>query len=293
MEPDTGGVTAHIGRPNRFKVWVADVAATRRSHLGSEFSLFLADAAAKVERQSLHRVVEDVRKSNDRRVLAGTSCVRADGRHQNQSTHFYPLRNSIGGGECGRTFCVPQRSSCWPAHLPAAPPPSVCPQSHSSRRRRVYHAWGIPNARFYMNGDKHKVEELAREVIAIKKRLALQAGGRPAESDCIAVSVAATTAHLGRLAAGWSARGDRDQALTWFQRHQHGSTDGSLRLPSAGIDPQLKAVFTNTTKQDVLVARPILYAALASDALANSTPLRNLIASYVDHTMIRRIAEGC
>ena len=40
------------------------------------------------------------------------------------------------------------------------------------------HPLGIPNARFYMNGDKHKVEELAREVIEIKKRLGL-AGGRP------------------------------------------------------------------------------------------------------------------
>ena len=39
------------------------------------------------------------------------------------------------------------------------------------------HPLGIPNARFYMNGDKHKVEELAREVIEKKKRLALQAGG--------------------------------------------------------------------------------------------------------------------
>ncbi len=58
-DPETAGYGWSNGtsdEPNRFKVWVANVAATRRSHLGPEFSLFLADAAAKVERQSLHRV---------------------------------------------------------------------------------------------------------------------------------------------------------------------------------------------------------------------------------------------
>ena len=153
------------------------------------------------------------------------------------------------------------------------------------------HPLGIPNARFYMNGDKHKVEELAREVIAIKKRLALQAGGRPAESNYLAISGGGDDGAFGAgLLLGWSARGDRPSfdIVT-------GISTGALTAPFAYLgpayDPQLKAVFTNTTKQDVLVARPILYAALASDALADSTPLRNLIASYVDHTMIRRIAE--
>ncbi len=153
------------------------------------------------------------------------------------------------------------------------------------------HPLGIPNARFYMNGDKHKVQELAREVIEKKKRLALPAGGRPAESHYLAISGGGDDGAFGAgLLIGWSARGDRPSfdIVT-------GISTGALTAPFAYLgpeyDPQLKAVFTNTTKQDVFVARPMLYAALASDALTDTTPLRNLIASYVDHKMVQRIAE--
>lgn len=69
---------------------------------------------------------------------------------------------------------------------------------------------------------------------------------------------------------------------------------GSLTAPFAFLgrdyDPQLKAVYTETQASDIFQRRSIL-AAVADDAMADSAPLREMIARHVDDTLVRRIAE--
>ncbi|MGE0023718.1 MAG: patatin-like phospholipase family protein, partial [Hyphomicrobium sp.] len=55
-------------------------------------------------------------------------------------------------------------------------------------------------------------------------------------------------------------------------------------------DDRLKRVYTETTAADIFNKEPIL-GLLSGDAVTDSTPLKRLIASYVDKNMVRRIAE--
>ena len=91
------------------------------------------------------------------------------------------------------------------------------------------------------------------------------------------------------LLAGWSARGDRPVfgLVT-------GVSTGALSAPFAFLgseyDAKLKKVYTDTSAGDIFNKRGLL-AAVANDAMTDTTPLRNMIASFVDETMIKRIAE--
>ena len=153
--------------------------------------------------------------------------------------------------------------------------------------------FGIPNTRFYMNGDRAKVEALAREVSSKSKRHTTtgQPGNRTTEINYLAISGGGDDGAFGAgLLLGWTARGDRPSFAIVT-----GISTGALTAPFAFLGPeydqQLKSVFTDTSTDDIFEQRPLLYAALASDAMTDSTPLRNLIARYLDKEMIRRIAE--
>ena len=153
--------------------------------------------------------------------------------------------------------------------------------------------FGIPNTRFYMNGDRAKVEALAREAISKSKRHTTtgQPGNRTTEINYLAISGGGDDGAFGAgLLLGWTARGDRPSFAIVT-----GISTGALTAPFAFLGPeydqQLKSVFTDTSTDDIFEQRPLLYAALASDAMTDSTPLRNLIARYLDKEMIRRIAE--
>jgi predicted acylesterase/phospholipase RssA len=73
-----------------------------------------------------------------------------------------------------------------------------------------------------------------------------------------------------------------------------GISTGALIAPLAFVgaeyDAQLAGMYTTIDQTDIFEKRPVL-AGLVSDALADSRPLQNLIAKYVDAHLVARIAE--
>jgi len=73
-----------------------------------------------------------------------------------------------------------------------------------------------------------------------------------------------------------------------------GVSTGALIAPLAFVgpeyDPLLAEMYTTIDQTDIFEKRPIV-AGLLSDALADSRPLQNLIAKYVDANLMARIAE--
>src|SRR5258707_11033247 len=73
-----------------------------------------------------------------------------------------------------------------------------------------------------------------------------------------------------------------------------GISTGALIAPLAFVGPDydrlLAGMYTTIGQTDIFEKRPVL-AGLVSDALADSRPLRNLIAKYLDANLVARIAE--
>lgn len=91
------------------------------------------------------------------------------------------------------------------------------------------------------------------------------------------------------LLVGWSARGNRPSfdVVT-------GVSTGALSAPFAYLgreyDPQLRQVYSDTSAETVYRPRSI-FAAVNADAMADSAPLRSMIARYVSDAMVQRLAE--
>src|SRR4249920_2641865 len=143
----------------------------------------------------------------------------------------------------------------------------------------------IPDARFYVSESKQILDmaikanqrrNMTRGVSATRYFLAISGGGDDG-------------AFGSGVLVGWSDRGDRPEfdVVT-------GVSTGSLSAPfvflGRAYDPQLKAVYTETSASDVF-ERNGLVSALTGDALTNNAPLRAMISRYLDDELIRRIGE--
>jgi hypothetical protein len=144
----------------------------------------------------------------------------------------------------------------------------------------------IPDVRFYVS-ERKQILDLA--IKAGERRN--QTRGASTNRYFLAISGGGDDGAFGAgLLAGWSDRGDRPvfDVVT-------GVSTGSLSAPFVFLgqkyDGQLKEIYTQTTASDVFVRRPTLLAAVASDSVADSAPLRSMIAHYLDQSMIQRIAE--
>jgi len=144
----------------------------------------------------------------------------------------------------------------------------------------------IPDARFYVSEAK-QMQDLA--IKAAQRRN--QTKGASTGRYFLAISGGGDDGAFGAgLLVGWSDRGDRPvfDVVT-------GVSTGSLSAPFAFLgqkyDAQLKEIYTQTTANDIFVRRPIVFAAVAGDAVSDNTPLRNMIGHYLDQTMVQRIAE--
>lgn len=152
----------------------------------------------------------------------------------------------------------------------------------------------VPYARFYADGDPAVFRALAYETVA-KANAYRKAAGIPPEkapptTNFLAISGGGDDGAYGAgLLIGWTARGDRPQFAVVT-----GISTGALSAPFAFLgsdyDDELKAVYTETSAADIFSKEPIL-GILSGDAAADTTPLKQLIARYVDVAMIRRIAE--
>lgn len=151
----------------------------------------------------------------------------------------------------------------------------------------------IPYARFYVDGDPALLRALANETIAKAEAHWAAKGIKPEKAppaSFLAISGGGDDGAYGAgLLVGWTARGDRPEFAVVT-----GISTGALSAPFAFLgsnyDKQLKSVYTETSADDIFSKEPLL-AILSGDAVADTTPLKKLIAGYIDKDMIRRIAE--
>jgi len=143
----------------------------------------------------------------------------------------------------------------------------------------------IPDARFYVS-DAQRILDVAQKAYQRRNQ-------RTASStrNFLAISGGGDDGAFGAgLLVGWSDRGDRPEfdVVT-------GVSTGSLSAPFVFLgrkyDVQLKDVYTETNAGMVFSQRAPVLAAVASDAVSDTAPLRTLIASRLDDAMVRRIAE--
>ena len=144
----------------------------------------------------------------------------------------------------------------------------------------------IPDARFYTVGDTDKLLALAEKVYVRRSRARLVTK----TSSVLAISGGGDDgAFGGGLLTGWRERGDRPEFDTVT-----GISTGALSAPFAFLGPEydsaLRKIYTDTDADDVFSKRTLL-AVVASDAMADTAPLRAMIARFVDRKMIMRIAE--
>lgn len=91
------------------------------------------------------------------------------------------------------------------------------------------------------------------------------------------------------LLNGWSETGKRPQ-FTMVTGISTGALIAPFAFLGSGYDDELKSLYTSTSTADILRKRGIL-AAVFSDSLADTTPLRQLIAKYITPEVINHIAR--
>ena len=150
---------------------------------------------------------------------------------------------------------------------------------------------GLPNARF-MAADapalqKEFVDAASREIEA--RRQAGLTGPLP-PARMLAISGGGDDGAFGAgLLVGWTAHGDRPEF-----KGVTGISTGALSAPfaflGADYDPQLQAVYTESTARNIFRPRWPL-AALLEDAMGDTAPLRTMVSRLLDDRMVARIAE--
>jgi predicted patatin/cPLA2 family phospholipase len=149
---------------------------------------------------------------------------------------------------------------------------------------------GIANARFLAEGDPAPMIAEFRRAFA-REAAYFQSIHRPLpDTNYLAISGGADDGAFGAgVLVGWSEHGTRPtfKGVT-------GVSAGALVAPFAFAGPEydsaLSKIFTTIEQRDVFASRPI-FAAVASDAMADTAPLSNLIARYMDERLAADIAR--
>jgi len=149
---------------------------------------------------------------------------------------------------------------------------------------------GIPNARFWADGDVTPWVEEAQRAARLR-RAVLRQSGSPPPADYLALSGGGDFGAFGAgLMTGWTESGTRPEFEVVT-----GISAGALIAPFAFLgpdyDPQLRDVFTGISPADVLVLGRILTAVLFGEAIADTSPLYRLISRYSDQSMLDAIAR--
>src|SRR5687767_5359449 len=147
---------------------------------------------------------------------------------------------------------------------------------------------GIENARYYT--DSAGIAAMNKEASAALDRERRFLGGKSLPpANYLALSGGGDDGAYGSgLLVGWSARGTRpDFKLVT------GISTGALSAPFAFLgpayDPQLRQIYTETTAGDIFVARPLVSAALANDAMTDSAPLHQMILRLLDDKLVEAL----
>jgi predicted acylesterase/phospholipase RssA len=191
-----------------------------------------------------------------------------------------PSRRVLLGAAAGAGL-----SGCaLPARLPAVP-------RIQSEQASVL---GLPNERFRPGtpeGQEKIEQEFTAAVERQRRRLGLARQADLPTLDLLSISGGGENGAFGAgLLNGWTARGDRPNfdLVT-------GVSTGALTAPFAFIgrsrDAELKAVYTEISLDRVL-RRRWFTAALFDDAMTDTSPLFELISSYLTESMLADIARG-
>jgi hypothetical protein len=148
---------------------------------------------------------------------------------------------------------------------------------------------GIPDARFW--GDewpKYSLQMFETSTDGeLRKKFSGIYGG---QHNYLAISGGGANGAFGAgLLVGWTVAGTRPEFTVVT-----GVSTGALTAPFAFLgsayDDELKAVYTTTTTRDIMKKRGLL-AAVLGDSAADTTPLQELIAKYIDADVIDAIAR--
>ena len=165
----------------------------------------------------------------------------------------------------------------------------VVPHTDTERAQPL----GIPNIRFYADGDPGPMIEEGTRALAREKAV-LQAAGqsiaRLPAAYYLAVSGGGDNGAFGAgVMNGWTATGTRPTF-----KMVTGVSTGALIAPFAFLGPaydaELREVYTTLTP-DRIFRRRRLTAALFNDAMADTTPLAEVIAKYTNQAMFDEIAR--
>ena len=149
--------------------------------------------------------------------------------------------------------------------------------------------FGIENARYYIDADGIAAMNKDARAAIDRERRAL--GGKPlSPSAYLALSGGGDDGAFGAgLLVGWTARGTRPEF-----KLVTGISTGALSAPFAFLGPayddHLRQIYTQTNAGDIFAARPLISAALANDAMADSRPLHQTILRLLDDKMVEAIA---
>ena len=150
---------------------------------------------------------------------------------------------------------------------------------------------GMTGIRYWQQSDLALLEQDATDAYKREAALAAAAGntGPLPPANFLAISGGGEDGAFGAgLLVGWTDAGTRPEF-----KIVTGVSTVALTAPFAFLgskyDDQLKAVYTAISKKDVLEERGML-AAIFDDALADSAPLKKLVAHYVTTDMLKAIA---
>ena len=154
---------------------------------------------------------------------------------------------------------------------------------------------GIPNARFFADGDtgvmiQEGMRSFDREVATLRAEGKNPTRTKPPPAYYLAVSGGGDNgAYSAGLLNGWTEAGSRPEF-----KMVTGVSTGALVAPFAFLGPSydaaLREVYTSMTPESIYRTRGIS-AALFDDAMADTTPLADVIAKYADEKMFAAIAR--
>ncbi|MBW0147143.1 patatin-like phospholipase family protein [Marinobacter arenosus] len=145
---------------------------------------------------------------------------------------------------------------------------------------------GIPNARITGMMTESQINDVLAQVLAQQRAAGV---ADDADVNILALSGGGANGAFGAgLLNGWSAEGSRPE-FTIVTAISTGALMAPFAFLGSEYDPYLRKLYTTTDTSSIIVKRSKLIA-MRSDALNDSTPLKELVASYIDQTLLDRIA---